>query len=225
VYDSGCNYNTMTGNVSRSNGYGFYLSNAWREAISGNAIFTSTNYGVYIVGGQRNAVTGNHLYGDSWGMIIGNSSNITKYNVISGNTIAWATSQGIALYHGSGTTINNVVTGNHIFGCGGHGIYLYGSSYNTVTGNAIDNASRSTNNTSHSIYLSNNGSVYSTYNVISSNNCQATQANKAAYHIREQSTSDDFNLSIANVCKDGVTGQIGLQGTNSVRGTNIPATG
>jgi len=225
IYDSGCNYNTFSGNVSRSNGYGFYLSNAWREAITGNAIFTSTNYGVYIVGGQRNAVTGNHLYGDSWGMIIGNSSNITKYNVISGNTVAWSTSQGIALYHGSGTTINNVVTGNHIFGCGGHGIYLYGSSYNTVTGNAVDNASRTTNNTSHSIFLTNNGTVYSTYNVISSNNCQATQANKSAYHIREQSTSDDFNLAIANVCKDGVTGQIGLQGTNSVRGTNIPATG
>ena len=225
IYDSGCNYNTFSGNVSRSNGYGFYLSGAWRESITGNSIFTSTNYGVYIVGGQRNAVTGNHLYGDSWGMIIGNSASITKYNVISGNTIAWATSQGIALYYGSGTTINNVITGNTIFGCGGHGIYLYGSSYNTVTGNAIDNASRTTNNTSHSIYLSNNGSVYSTYNVISSNNCQATQANKAAYHIREQSTSDDFNLAIGNVCKDGVTGQIGLQGTNSVRGTNIPATG
>jgi len=225
IYDSACNYNTMTGNVSRSNGYGFYLSNGWREVISGNTIFTSTNYGIYLIGAQRVTVTGNNLYGDSWGIIIGNSTNITKYNLISGNTIAWATSQGIALYYGSGTTIHNIVTGNHIFGCGGHGIYVYGSSYNTITGNAIDNASRTTNNTSHSIFLTNNGTVYSTYNIVSSNNCQATQANKAAYHIREQSASDDYNLAIGNICKDGVTGQIGLQGTNSVRGTNIPATG
>src|SRR3989344_3045455 len=175
---------------------------------------------------SEDVIAGYHVINRCTASVI-ESDSLTRRprNVISGNTVAWATSQGIALYHGSGTTINNVVTGNHIFGCGGHGIYLYGSSFNTITGNAIDNASRSTNNTSHSIYISNNGTVYSTYNVISSNNCQSTQANKAAYHIREQSTSDDFNLAIANVCKDGVTGQIGLQGTNSVRGTNIPATG
>ncbi|MEI6732238.1 MAG: hypothetical protein WCK90_06195, partial [archaeon] len=103
--------------------------------------------------------------------------------------------------------------------------YLYGSSFNTITGNAIDNASRNANNTSNSIYLSNNGSVYSTYNVISSNNLHATQTNKSAYHIREQSASDDYNLAIGNICNGGVTAQISLQGTNSVRGTNIPATG
>jgi len=225
VYDNACNYNTMTGNVVRNNGYGFYVSSGLRETITGNMIFTSTNYGVYLTGAQRVTVTGNNFYGDNWSIVVGNSSNITKYNVITGNVIAWPTSQGIALYYGSGTTISNVVSGNHIFGAGGHGIYVYASSYNTITGNAIDNASRGTNNTSHSIYLSNNGTIYSTYNVISSNNLHATQANKSAYHIREQGTSDDYNLAIGNICKDAVTGQIGLQGTNSVRGTNIPATG
>ena len=225
IYDSACNYNAMTGNVIRNNSYGIYVSNGWREVITGNMFFTSTNYGVYLIGAQRVAVTGNQFYGDSWGIVVGNSSNITRYNVITGNTLAWITNHGIALYYGTGTTVNNVVSGNSIFGPGGHGVYIYASSYNTITGNVIDGASRTTTNTSHSIYLSNNGTVYSTYNVISSNNCQATQTNKAAYHIREQSASDDFNLAIGNVCKDGVTGQIGLQGTNSVRGTNIPATG
>jgi parallel beta-helix repeat protein len=225
VYDSACNYCTMTGNVLRSNGYGFYVSNGWRETISGNTIFTSTNYGVYLIGSQRVTISGNNFYGDSWSIVIGNSSNITRYNVITGNVIAWPTSQGIALYYGSGTTVSNVITGNHIFGAGGHGIYLYASSYNTITGNAIDGSSRSSNNTSHDIYLSDNGSVYSTYNVISSNNLQATQANKVAYHIRELGANDDYNLVIGNICKDGVTGQINLQGANSVRGTNIPASG
>lgn len=225
IYDNACNYNTITGNVIRNNGYGFYVNSGWREVFTGNMVFTSTNYGVYLVGAQRVAVTGNHFYGDSWSIVVGNSSNATKYNVITGNTITYPTSQGIALYYGSGTTVSNVISGNHIFGAGGHGIYLYASSFNTITGNAIDNASRNTNNTSNSIYLSNNGSVYSTYNVISSNNLHATQTNKSAYHIREQSASDDYNLAIANVCKDAVTAQISMQGTNSVRGTNIPASG
>lgn len=225
VYDSACNYNAITGNVFRNNGYGYYSTNAWRETVSGNVFFTQTSYDIYLIGTQRTSVTGNNLYGSSWGIVVGNSANITRYNVIVGNTIAWTTNQGIALYYGSGTTVCNTVSGNTIFGCGGHGIYIYGSSYNVITDNVIDNASRTTNNTSYSIYLNNTGSVYSTYNVISNNNCQATQTNKAKYHIYEASTSDDYNLVIGNICKDGVTGQIYLQGTNSVRGTNIPASG
>lgn len=225
VYDNNGNYNTVSGNVFRNNGYGVYLTGAWRYTVSGNVFFTQTNYDIYLIGAQRCSITGNHLYGSSWGIIVGNSSNITRYNAIVGNTIAWTTNQGIALYYGTGTTVCNTVSGNTIFGCGGHGIYVYGSSYNVVTDNIIDGASRTTNNTSHSIFLTDTGSVYSTYNVVSNNNCQATQTNKAAYHVRENATGDDYNLIIGNICKDGVSGQISLQGANSVRGTNIPATG
>jgi len=225
IYDSACSYCTITGNVFRNNGYGFYSSGGWREVITGNMFYTSTNYGVYLVGAQRNTVTGNHFYGDNWSIVVGNSTNITKYNVITGNTIMYATGIGIALYYGTGTTISNVVTGNHIFGAGQHGIYLYASSFNTITGNAIDNAGRNTNNAYNSIFLTDNASVYSTYNVISSNNLHATQTNKAQYHVREQGVNDDFNLVIGNICNAGATAQISLQGANSVRGTNIPATG
>jgi len=225
IYDSGCNYNSITGNVSRGDGYGFYLSNGWRESISGNMVYSPSNYGAYIIGAQRVAITGNHFYGGTWGIIAGNSSNATKYNSITGNTFAWQSSPVIALYLGSGGTGWNTISGNTIYGPGTHGIYIYGSSYNTINGNIIDGASRTTTNTSNSIYLHNNGSVYSTYNVVTGNNCQASQTNKAAYHIRENSASDDYNLIIGNVCKDAVTAQISLQGTNSVRGTNIPASG
>jgi len=225
VYDNNGNYNTVSGNVFRNNGYGVYLTGAWRYSISGNVFFTQTSYDIYLIGSQRNAVTGNHLYGSSWGIIVGNSASITQYNVIVGNTIAFTTNPGIALYHGTGTTVRNVVSGNSIFGAGTDGIYVYGSSYNVITDNMIDNASRSTNNTYRSIYLADTGSVYSTYNVVSNNNCQASQTNKAQYHIRENASGDDFNLVIGNICKDGVSGQISLQGANSVRGTNIPASG
>lgn len=225
VYDNNGNYNTVSGNVFRNNSYGVYLTGAWRYSISGNVFFTQTNYDIYLIGVQRCAITGNHLYGSSWGIVVGNSSSITQYNVIVGNTIVWTTNIGIALYYGTGTTLRNVVSGNSIYGSGTHGIYVYGSSQNVITGNVIDGASRTTNNTSHSIFLTDTGSVYSTYNVISNNNCQASQTNKAAYHIRENATGDDYNLVIGNICKDGATGQISLQGVNSVRGTNIPASG
>lgn len=225
LYDNNGNYNTVSGNVFRNNAYGVYLTGAWRYSISGNVFYTQTNYDIYLIGAQRCAVTGNHLYGSSWGIIVGNSASITQFNVIVGNTIIWTTNPGIALYYGTGTTVRNVVSGNSIYGSGTDGIYIYGSSFNVITDNVIDGASRTTNNTSKSIYLSDTGSVYSTYNVVSNNNCQASQGNKAQYHIRENAVGDDYNLVIGNICKDGVSGQISLQGANSVRGTNIPATG
>lgn len=225
LYDNNGNYITVSGNVFRNNSYGVYLTSAWRYTIFGNVFFTQTNYDIYLIGAQRCAITGNHFYGSNRAILIGNSASITQYNAVVGNTIAWTTNPAISLYYGTGTTVRNLISGNTIYGAGSEGIYVYGSSYNVITDNVIDYASRNTNNTYSSIFLTDTGSVYSTYNVISNNNCQASQANKAAYHIRENATGDDFNLIIGNICKDGVSGQISLQGANSVRGTNIPATG
>lgn len=225
VYASACNYNTYAGNASASDGYGFYLTGEWRSSVSGNAIYTPTNYGIYLTGTQRITVTGNHIYAGSWGILVGNSASATQYNAITGNTLAWQSTVGIALYGGSGGTTYNTVSGNAIYGAGQHGIYIYRASYNTVNGNVVDGSSRNTNNIYNSIYLSDDAITYSTYNIITGNNCQASQSNKAAYHIRENASGDDFNLVISNICKDGVTGQISLQGSNSVRGTNIPASG
>lgn len=224
-YGSADNYTTLTGNVSNADGYGFYISSGWRDTISGNVVKSPTNYGFAMYGIQRIAITANHIYGGSYGIIIGNSSSITKYNCITGNTFAWQSTRAIAIYAGSGGCINNTISGNSIYGPGQQGIYVYRSSYNSITGNTIDGASRSTTNTYDSILLTDDGVTYSTYNVISSNNLQAQQTNKARYHIRENSSSDDYNLVIGNICKDGATAQISLQGTNSVRGTNIPSSG
>jgi parallel beta-helix repeat protein len=225
IYDNNGNYNTVSGNIFRNNGYGVYLTGAWRYTISGNVFFTQTNYDVYLIGAQRCTVTGNHFYGSNRAILIGNSSSITQYNAVVGNTIAWTTNPAISLYYGTGTTVRNLISGNAIYGSGTEGIYVYGSSQNVITDNVIDYASRNANNTYNSIFLTDTGSVYSTYNIVANNNCQASQANKALYHIRENGASNDYNLVIGNICKDAVTGQISLQGTNSVRGTNIPATG
>jgi parallel beta-helix repeat protein len=224
-YGSACNYTTITGNVSMGDSYGVYISSGWRDAISGNIFDSFANYGIALFGSQRVAVNGNHVYGGSYGILIGNSSSITRYISIAGNTLAWQSTRAIALYAGSGGCVCNAVNGNAIYGSGQEAIYVYRSSYNTITGNAIDGSGRSSTNSYDSIILTDDGATYSTYNLISSNNIQAQQSSKARYHVRENSASDDYNLVIGNICKDGVSGQISLQGSNSVRGTNIPSSG
>lgn len=225
VYDNNGNYITVSGNVFRNNAYGVYLTGAWRYAISGNVFFTQTNYDAYLIGAQRCTFVGNQCYGSSWGVIMGNSASVTQHNTVTGNVFAWQTNYGVALYYGSGGTIKNTVSGNSFYGQGQSAIYIYASSYNVVEGNSIDYSSRTTNNSADSISIHYTGTNYSMYNIIANNNIQATQANKARYHINETASGCDYNLIIGNICKDGATGQINLQGANSVRGTNIPASG
>jgi parallel beta-helix repeat protein len=224
-YGSACNYTSITGNISNGDSYGIYISAGWRDAISGNIITSPSNYGISLFGSQRIAVAGNHIYGGSYGILLGNSSSITKYNVITGNTLAWQSTRAIALYAGSGGCVSNTVSGNSIYGPGQQGIYIYRSSYNTINGNTIDGVGRSATDSYDSILLTDDSATYSTYNVISNNNLHAQQTNKARYHIAENASGDDYNLVIGNICTDGVTGQIYLLGTNSVRGTNIPSSG
>lgn len=225
VYDNNGNYNTVSGNVFRNNGYGVYLTGAWRYTISGNVFFTQTNYDFYGIGCQRCSFVGNQCYGSSWSVVLGNSASVTQHNVVSGNVFAWQSTYGVALYYGSGGTMKNTISGNSFYGQGQSAIYIYASSYNVIEGNTIDYASRGTHNSADSISIHYTGTNYSTYNIIANNNIQASQANKAKYHINETAAGCDYNLVIGNICKDGATGQINLQGANSVRGTNIPATG
>ncbi len=237
--------NDIIGNVLIHNSYGIY-SNANYNNISGNVIVDNTSYGVYINGvvnfsisgnwfgsiayfqtgvylaasAARNAITGNTFY-QPYRAIFGAADTNVIGNTISGNSIYLANQEAIYMQAGAN---QNVIVGNTIRASAMHAIRIRGSK-NVISSNMLIDNGTGTNNTYSDIFLDDNGATYSTYNTVIGNNCQAAAANKVAYHIRENATGDDFNLVIGNVCKDGVTAQISLQGTNSVRGTNIPATG
>lgn len=237
--------NTIIGNVLIHNLYGIY-SNAHYNNISGNVIVDNTSYGVYLNGvlnfnvsgnwfgsiaffqtgvylaasTARTAITGNSFY-QPYRAILGAADANVIGNTISGNSIHLANQEAIYLQAGAN---QNVIVGNTIRSTAQHAIRIRGSK-NVISSNMLIDNGTGTNNTYSDIFLDDNGTTFSTYNTVIGNNCQAAAANKVAYHIRENATGDDFNLVIGNVCKDGVTAQISLQGTNSVRGTNIPATG
>ncbi|KKT62455.1 MAG: hypothetical protein UW55_C0012G0015 [Candidatus Giovannonibacteria bacterium GW2011_GWA2_44_26] len=237
--------NSIIGNVLLHNLYGIY-SNAHYNNVTGNVIVDNTSYGVYLNGvlnfnvsgnwfgsiaffqtgvylaanASRTAITGNSFY-QPYRAILGAASATVLGNVISGNSIYLANQE--AIYLQAGANQNNI-SGNMIRATAQHAIRIRGSK-NIIANNMLIDNGTGTNNTYSDIFLDDDATTFSTYNTVIGNNCQAAAANKVAYHIRENATGDDFNLVIGNVCKDGVTAQISLQGTNSVRGTNIPASG
>jgi hypothetical protein len=237
--------NDIIGNVLIHNSYGVY-SNANYNNIVGNVFVDNTSYGVYINGvvnlnvsanwfgsiaffqtgvylaasAARNTITGNTFYQPYRAILAAADANVIG-NTISGNSIYLANQEAIFMQAGAN---QNVIVGNTIRATAQHAIRIRGSK-NIISSNMLIDNGTGTNNTYSDIYLDDNGSTFSTYNTVIGNNCQAAAANKVAYHIRENASGDDFNLIIGNVCKDGVTAQISLQGSNSVRGTNIPASG
>ncbi len=221
---SNSHYNNIASNVFVDNtSYGVYLNGTVNCNVSANWFGSIAYYqtGVYLAAGTgRTAITGNSFY-QPYRAILGAADTGVIANTISGNSIYLANQEAIYLQAGAG---QNAIVGNTFRFCSMHGVRIRGSK-NVISSNIFNDNGLGTNNTYSDIFLDDNGTTYSTYNTVIGNNCQAGSANKVAYHIRENATGDDFNLIIGNVCKDGVTAQISLQGANSVRGTNIPATG
>ncbi len=245
VFSGTSHTNDIIGNVLIHNLYGFYCNNHYNN-VCGNTFVDNTSYGVYLNGtvnnnisgnwfgsiaffqtgvylaasAARNTITGNTFY-QQYRAVLGAADANVIGNTISGNSIYLANQE--AIYMQAGANQNSIV-GNTIRATAQHAIRIRGSK-NVISSNMLIDNGTGTTNTYSDIFLDDNGTTFSTYNTVIGNNCQAAAANKVAYHIRENATGDDFNLVIGNVCKDAVTAQISLLGTNSVRGTNIPATG
>jgi len=245
VFSGTSHTNDIIGNVLIHNLYGFYCNNHYNN-VCGNTFVDNTSYGVYLNGtvnnnisgnwfgsiayfqtgvylaasAARNSITGNTFY-QPYRAVFGAADVNVIGNVICGNSIYLANQEAIYMQAGAN---QNSISDNTIRSTAQHAIRIRGSK-NIIANNMLIDNGTGTNNTYSDIFLDDNGTTFSTYNVVTGNNCQAAAANKVAYHIRENATGDDFNLVMGNVCKDGVTAQISLQGTNSVRGTNIPATG
>ncbi len=220
---SNSHYNNISGNVFVDNTYGVGLNGVVNCSVSGNW-FGSVSYyqtGVWLAGASaRHSITGNTFY-QPYRAVLGDANTGLYSNVISGNSIHLSNQE--AIYLQAGANQNNIV-GNTIRQSSLHAIRIRGSK-NVISSNVLSDNGGGANNTYSDIFLDDDGTTFSTYNVVIGNNCQAAGANKVAYHIRENAVGDDYNLIIGNICKDGVTAQISVQGVNSVRGTNIPASG
>lgn len=145
--------------------------------------------------------------------LMGNSS----YNTISSNIIRNCTA-GITMGATfTGVPTLNSVTSNTISSIDQDGIWISYCDYNTISNNVINNCSQQTNNAYSDIILRDGA----TYNIISDNIILENGTNKAKYGIREDSTSEDYNLVHGNIVIGPVTAAISTQGVNTVVADNI----
>ncbi len=211
---SNSHYNNVSGNVFVDNtSYGVYLNGVVNFCVSGNW-FGSIAYfqtGIYLAASTaRTAITGNSFY-QPYRAVYGAASTATIANVISGNTIHLANQEAIYMQGGAN---QNVITGNIIRQSGLHGIRVRGPK-NIISNNLLLDNGQTTTNTYSDIYLDDDGSNFSSENIVLGNICRATLANKTAYGIRENGSSDNNNLIALNYTNGQATAGISINGENS----------
>ena len=205
-------------NANNNNGIGLNLKIVKNNIISDINVHNNDDCGLYLVDWSgytsdynvlSNIKANNNIYS---GVLIASSHNALSNIVCERNSYC-----GIYIDTGNYNTINGCIINDNER----DGICIYKSSYNQISNNICKDNSQTTNNTYTDIFITDDGSTYSTYNIISNNNIRATAANKSKYGIRENAASDNYNLIHGNIVYGAVTANISLQGANSVNADNI----
>lgn len=191
------------------------------NGVSGIAFTNSDNNSVVNIDANNNGADG--------GIILTNSDEnsfvniITNNNSIGLNLVSSNNNKFSNLNSANNTTgilislsSNNKINGSTIEKNDEHGIMIDRSSYNIINGNTVRDNSQKTDDTYSEIFLTDSGGIYSTYNLISSNEIISSLANKAKYGIRENASGDDYNKMVGNTVTGAVTANISTQGTNTI---------
>jgi hypothetical protein len=121
---------------------------------------------------------------------------------------------------------HNIISNNviRVEGNSEDSFLIEGGFENIIQGNTMrSNGAFKTNDTYAFIMLGSNNNN-STYNTISNNIIKETSnvgSNDAKYGIREDSSSEDYNLIHGNIVQGAVTANISTQGSNTVSNDNI----
>jgi parallel beta-helix repeat protein len=219
-------YNVVESCVNEGGGLFYSDADFCRFNVFANNILYGSTQSVYLfktTGGSysyENVIIGNWM--PTTGDVFIDTSNCQRCRIIGnvlGGTFGNCANQAIKV--GS----SSIVANNIISNINKEGIYLLKASNCIIKGNVLENVGKGADNTYAAILLTDDGVTFSTRNVISGNRISSGAANKPAYGIRENAAGDDYNLVDSNIVTDCVTAQISLQGVNSVRADNIPATG
>jgi parallel beta-helix repeat protein len=239
-YGFGQHHIDIIGNICYNNG-------VTTPAIDGNGISESTGNTSGTIACHDINITGNNCYnnGDS-GISVATSSSGTPaaygYNItgntctnngncgiqsvnviqslISGNVCSYNGKQGIyAVSSLQGTNI----TGNSVFYNQTHGIEVLKFSFGSISNNVLYGNGQLADNTYMDILLNDDGTTFSTNNVVSGNNAANFLTNRTQAAIREQSSGDNNNLIINNIYAGQRGTELIIQGANTKQANNFHA--
>jgi parallel beta-helix repeat protein len=190
-----CQDSTFTGNILDSNG---------RHGIN---IVTATSNSLF----EDNISTNNGSTGITVQPGSSDLSQVPDGNILRNNIVQSNVRSGIYVYRSRNTQI----TGNTIENNGYHGIQIRSSVFSTVSDNLIDNNGQFANDKYYGVYLDNDGTVFSTNNLVENNIIRSTASIRYRNGIIERSSQDDYNIYRSNTISGTVRAAIVLRGPNS----------
>lgn len=203
----------IKGNTLFAYNWSIYIHSSANCLINDNNFISAAIVDVNLINNNGGSITNNDLSASSqFGIALQNSDGFSIYsNTLTGKSTA------INVI----TSSHNSIVANIINGTQQNGIIFDGSGYNSVTGNSIYNSGQQSNNSYSDIWLLDG----STYNNVCDNTITALGTNRTSWGILESSMADDYNVYSGNVLTGQAAGAIGINGSHSLRGANIPNIG
>jgi hypothetical protein len=203
----------LKANTLSATNWTIYIHNSKNLLITENSFNSPALIDIYSIDNNGGSIVNNNLLANSQtGIVIQNSDGLSLYsNTLTGKSTA------INIITSKHTSITSNIISNTQQDC----IILDGSDYTSGTANSISDSGQLTDNSYSDIWLVNN----STYNNISQNTIIASSPNRTAWGILESASADDYNMYTGNTLTGQASGSIGIKGTHSLRGANMPAVG
>ncbi len=132
--------------ITKTTGYGVWLSYVSNTTLSGNVIHNNFDHGIYSERSDRNTFKNNAVHSNAQGVYVYRASN----NSLTNNSIYNNSQAGIYIF-GFGDANDNNVTNNSVYGNSQNGIYVRGGEGSIKRNNLINNIVY--NNTESGIYL------------------------------------------------------------------------
>jgi len=130
---------------------------------------------------------------------------------------------GFYIYNTSAHEPRVTINGGYSWKNKQHGIYLLGAKHTIIKGVQIIDNSQEANDTYDGIRLSGFNTTYSEHNIIADCIIMSQETKKQRYGVAETDANQDYNLVHGCIVYGNATGQISLQGANSVQADNITA--
>lgn len=194
----------MNNYIYKPHGTGMYL-NTWWGNVQGNMTAECGEAALWLQNTKYSVVSNNYFYEGRDGII----GQFADGDIISNNILFLQARYGIYLDVSDLT----VISGNTLESCAQGGVRLSRTSTAVVLGNTIRNVSWVAKNTYDAIFLTDDGTVWSTKNVINGNTIYGG-GDDTRYGISSNHSSDDKNIVTCNVITGCATGRLNLLGSN-----------
>ena len=202
---------TIRNNIVENSGLdGYTLDKVLQSTIENNLSINNDRHGFNVVTDSEDTLISNNLAFGNGGNGITIQSGSRKLD-ITNNQLVSNKADGLYLTHEG----NNVIANNTVLTNAQNGIELRLTSGNLVQDNRIFNNGQELNDKYQEILLGDDGTNFSSFNLLEDNVIRSSLTNRARFSISESSAESDYNQFIDNVTFGAVRAGLSIKGLNA----------